>query len=241
MGMATDTRQRILEVSLRLFNAHGLHAVGVRDIARALEISPGNLAYHFPQKDVLVAELVQGLHAANNEAARLQAGSPVSLLTLYSSLVKVMKNHLQYRFYLLSYVDVMRASEELRAVEHSLSDARRRRTETFMRRLIEEGYLEARLTPRMERLHEQWTILMMSWLRSVETEWPRRSDREALEHYAKLVIALFEPFCTPQGEAQMEGILSGRFDEEVFGSDRPPESVANQALIQAEGAFSTRE
>lgn len=216
--MATNTRRRILDVSLQLFNEHGLHAVGVRDIARALGISPGNLAYHFPQKDVLVAELVRDLHAQNNAAARTPGGSSMTLLTFYASLVGVMKNHLRYRFYLLSYVDVMRASPELQAVEHSLTEARVRRTTVIMQRLVEEGYFEgARLMPRMGRLHEQLTILMMSWLRSVETDATRRNDLDALKYYSKLIFSLFEPYCTPKGEAQMLGILEGLFDAEVIG------------------------
>ena len=46
-----NTKDKILEKSLELFNNQGVHNVGVRDIARALEISPGNMSYHFPKKE----------------------------------------------------------------------------------------------------------------------------------------------------------------------------------------------
>mgnify|MGYP006189992069 CR=1 FL=1 len=48
------TRDRILEVSLLLFNEEGESGLSSVDIANALEISPGNLYYHFKGKDAII-------------------------------------------------------------------------------------------------------------------------------------------------------------------------------------------
>ena len=48
------TAERILEVTLDLFNRFGEPNVSTTLIAGALGISPGNLYYHFPAKDELV-------------------------------------------------------------------------------------------------------------------------------------------------------------------------------------------
>jgi AcrR family transcriptional regulator len=47
------TRDRILEVSLLLFNEEGESGLSSVDIANALEISPGNLYYHFKGKEAI--------------------------------------------------------------------------------------------------------------------------------------------------------------------------------------------
>lgn len=39
---------------MRLINAQGLESTGVREIARALKISPGNLSYYFGRKENIV-------------------------------------------------------------------------------------------------------------------------------------------------------------------------------------------
>lgn len=53
------TRDRILECALQLFNQQGEPNVSTLEIANELDISPGNLYYHFHGKEPLVMELFE--------------------------------------------------------------------------------------------------------------------------------------------------------------------------------------
>jgi AcrR family transcriptional regulator len=57
-------RQRIVEASLELFNEHGTGSVTTNHIAAHLSISPGNLYYHFRNKEEIIRTLYPRFDAA---------------------------------------------------------------------------------------------------------------------------------------------------------------------------------
>ncbi len=64
------TAQRILEVTLDLFNRFGEPNVSTTLISAELGISPGNLYYHYPAKDELINTLFDRYEAALTELLR---------------------------------------------------------------------------------------------------------------------------------------------------------------------------
>lgn len=52
-----NTYERIIDVSLQLFNEHGERTISTNHIAQHLSISPGNLYYHFANKDEIIVQL----------------------------------------------------------------------------------------------------------------------------------------------------------------------------------------
>jgi AcrR family transcriptional regulator len=61
------TAERILEVSLELFNRFGEPNVSTTLISAELRISPGNLYYHYPAKDELINALFDRYERALND------------------------------------------------------------------------------------------------------------------------------------------------------------------------------
>ena len=68
------TAERILEVTLDLFNRFGEPNVSTTLISAELGISPGNLYYHYPAKDELINTLFDRYEKALNELLRAADG-----------------------------------------------------------------------------------------------------------------------------------------------------------------------
>ncbi len=73
------TRDKILEVALELFNQHGTAAVSTNHIANTAKISPGNLYYHFRNKDDIIRGLFDLMDMASREGFGAIAGSTLAL------------------------------------------------------------------------------------------------------------------------------------------------------------------
>ena len=57
MAERSKTKQKILRTALALFNNEGESQISSVDIASVMEISPGNLYYHYKGKDEIIVEL----------------------------------------------------------------------------------------------------------------------------------------------------------------------------------------
>ena len=75
---ALKTKDRILQISLQLFNERGERSVTTNHIAAELGISPGNLYYHFRNKHEIIKELMYQYQAETLEVLSLPDDRPLT-------------------------------------------------------------------------------------------------------------------------------------------------------------------
>ena len=110
--MAPNTRQKILDAALQLFNSTNVDQVTIRDVAKKAGISHGNLCYHFPNIDSLVEHLYLQLAAEQDELFSRMTAREVSLETLKASSAESLAILYKYKFLMLDFVSVMRKSKK---------------------------------------------------------------------------------------------------------------------------------
>ena len=97
-GMAGKTRNRILITSLLLFNEHGEPNTTTNDIADEVDISPGNLHYHFRKKEQVVEALLDEFRADARRVLQPPEDFPVSIDDFWVFLHLLLECTAAYRF-----------------------------------------------------------------------------------------------------------------------------------------------
>ena len=71
-----NTKNKIIEKSIELFNAEGFGNITIQKVAAQLGISLGNFTYHFPKKDDLVLTIYKQLLEELNQLVKTYSASP---------------------------------------------------------------------------------------------------------------------------------------------------------------------
>lgn len=92
------TADRILLVSLELFNQHGEANVSSVDIAIELDISPGNLYYHFKGKESIITNLFAMYQTRMNKILQASETESLTLEEFFYYLLLIFQASHDFRF-----------------------------------------------------------------------------------------------------------------------------------------------
>ena len=140
--MSPDTKTRILDAALTLFNERGTSNVTTNHIAEAMGISPGNLYYHFRNK----AEIVQGLFArivgewATNYA--VPTGTMPSIQMTEIMVAGNFQIQARYRFFFRDLTLLLNADPALAAAYRQNREAGLANTKFLLNLFAEAGVLK---------------------------------------------------------------------------------------------------
>ena len=199
------TARKILDHARRAFNERGLAAVGIRDLARELELSPGNLSYHFPTKEALIAALVEEVHAINNAIAA--PPDPIDFVQLDRIIRSIMQHDVEHRWFTRDAIGLVLSLPALRHQHERLQRAREARVDGVIARLIEGRWLDAARTDRA-LLRLQVLTQIFFWVPSALLAAPDRDPSTCLDLHARAALALFAVHATPAGRRQLAPLLA---------------------------------
>jgi len=166
------TRDRILECALQLFNQQGEPNVSALEIANELDISPGNLYYHFHGKEPVVLELFERFQA---ELAPLLDPPPDARLDAedyWLFLHLIVERLAHYRFLFQDLSNLAGRLPKLARGIRNLLNAIKRTLATLLARLKAEGKVVSD-TRALGQLVEQITMTLLFSL-----DYQRILDRE---------------------------------------------------------------
>jgi AcrR family transcriptional regulator len=203
----TDTRDRIADAALVLFNADGWHAVSTRHIAARLGISPGNLYYHFANKEEIALNLYERIERQLEIVLTPPAGAYGSFDEVLAYLDAILGHLWEFRFFYRDLNSLLREVPGLRDRYRGLAERMLGRARAIFTRMVEAGWMEAS-EEQLDLLATNAWIVLTQWFTHRQVMDRRRtiqaSDiREGIRH----LVALFSPSLRPPQRRQVLRLL----------------------------------
>jgi AcrR family transcriptional regulator len=196
-----DTKEKILKAALSLFNNKGTEWTTVRDIAKKVGISHGNLCYHFPTTDHIIEQLYFNLVAElDQEMSQMQQATqnPEDVFkggrVLFDLLYK-------YKFLMLNFVDIMRRLPKINKHFRELQNRRNAEFKVVFNNLVVAGMMRPEIYPGFfDDLLINMSILGDFWISHAEIRF-EGEEKDKLDFYYRVTSIVLLPLLTEKGLA----------------------------------------
>ncbi|WP_448678761.1 TetR/AcrR family transcriptional regulator [Pseudomonas nicosulfuronedens] len=164
MAPRINTRDRIAQASLELFNAQGERSVTTNHIAAHLGISPGNLYYHYRNKQVIIAQLFAEYESHVDQFLHLPEGRTLTVEDKTFYLEALLAAMWHYRFLHRDLEHLLDSDPELAAAYRAFARRAMDNAKGIYRGFVDAGILQMD-EPQLEALTLNAWIILTSWVR----------------------------------------------------------------------------
>jgi AcrR family transcriptional regulator len=205
--MKGNTKNRILVASLLLFNEHGEPQTTTNEIADEVDISPGNLHYHFRRKEHIVAALLDEFRADAGRVLNAPGSESVTLDDFWIFLHHLLEFAAAYRFLFRDLETLTESYPEVGRTLGHFAKGLAAMFEIYLRHLSADGVLDmgerdARLTAR------NFAVISLFSERFDQLTNTRGDADERALRIAGSILGTLRPFATDAGHIDD---LAGRY------------------------------
>jgi AcrR family transcriptional regulator len=192
------TRERILELSLRLFNEFGEPNITTTVIAEELNISPGNLYYHFRNKDDIVNSIFAQFEGEIVRMLSVPAGRRSGMEDVWLYLRQMFELVWNYRFFYRDLNDLLSRNRTLELQFKAILDHKHKIARQLCEDLRSEGSLEAS-DQQIAAMATNMVVVATYWLSYEYVRNPRKyseqpSIDDALGRGCYQVLSMVAPY-----------------------------------------------
>jgi AcrR family transcriptional regulator len=151
-------RDSILATALKLFNANGSHKVTTNHIAREMGISPGNLYYHFKNKEHIIRELLVRLIDGFDSLVRIEGEAASGIDIIVATLDATAELIHTYRFIYIELAALLSRDDDFKAMYHDIKERRAREFALLFGLVDGMGVFRQTITP-----EERDAVIFIIW------------------------------------------------------------------------------
>lgn len=190
-------REKIVVGAIELMNARG-SAVGTSALAEYLGISPGNLYYHFSNRDAIVAEVLARLASDLHAVLDVPSGAEISAERFASCYVGGVQVLFRYRFLFSSALELVTGDPALVKAYREFSQVSVGQIGVALRQARSVAASELVLTEDdQRRFCENMWLIWTGWPRYAQLNLGRDMGRTDQLDCLRQLMLLIEPYVTP--------------------------------------------
>ena len=199
-----NTKNRILDAALELFNDQGLKSVTVRVICSKMNISPGNFTYYFRNTDQLVHELFQLMLNDFDAMSAAFLDSPLSVTNFLSAHEQYFQIQHKYCFFYLNIFEIISTHSEIREKYQQRHVVERGFAKQQLKLYIKHGiFLSSVSELDMEYIINVGYILNNFWIADAKLHGRNNID-QSMDHYLQLCCGRLKPYLTNRALEEFE-------------------------------------
>jgi AcrR family transcriptional regulator len=188
-----QTRTRILEKAVELFNEHGTSGISLNALAVALDMSTGNLQYHYRSKEQIIREIYEFMFLEFEPNFAGMDGS-FGIETLRTILQKNFDLIWKYRFFYREYATLLRNDPQLSERFKAVQEKRISQQESLIRLLAHHGRFRSQPDEKeIRNIALTGWVLGNTWLSYLESTGVT-IDQAALEEAVDMLIMHYKPY-----------------------------------------------
>jgi AcrR family transcriptional regulator len=164
------TKERIIETAINLFNEKGTKPVTTNHIAAAMGISPGNLYYHFRNKEEIIRTIFDQMDkAGSSDYEKIIAEHPAgSLAAMEETFLMIQRFNWRFRFFKRELTALILDDPLLRERHIQVHKAMLQLIRHSLESSIAQGVLQPMAEDELGLFVEEIWLLTLFWLNYLE-------------------------------------------------------------------------
>lgn len=204
------TKERILLGALELFNANAASEVTTNDIARALNMSPGNLYFHYKNKEQIIRELFKRLASETSLIWKPQTklAKKNEKIQLVDFIDKNLQLYWKYRFFHRELYTLRKKDPELSKLWRAHLKKLSRLMIILYKHWVRAGYMQPiNSRNEMEFVGELLFVSSNSFMQFFETV-DRAPNQRTIEKAKRHIMRMLTPY--------LSGEIKANFEKEIL-------------------------
>ncbi len=205
-----NTKERIIQSSIALFNEHGERAITTNHIAAHLGMSPGNLYYHFKNKNDIIRHIFAGYatHLAESFTPIEEGQSTLTQLEGYlDGLASLMS---RYHFFYDNLGDILGRDATLKEQYITMQTRLFEQVYSVIEGMHHADIIEVAQEDITQLVH-MLKLMVSAWTPYIKSQTSEGViSQEAVYQGIVNVVMLFKPYGTARGKMELS-LLQSRY------------------------------